>query len=259
MPFIFYYKPTNTDMKFYITEVPKFQTVLSCRTWRLLYKIVKTSKNCQCSARYKIGLTFRSYRGPDEEVTLDEMLKNIDDDNQQHIASDLDPQNCEVIEHEAEYTCMFCDIIPLWFHVHPVLRFLEILHKNIEWVALAENVYYSGWIPIQHETNEKFFVLYEVNISAGALRFIISHIHDQKDMIVRRLQSVCGGANGGKEFKSAAELFKLSCHRTFPRLMHLALVSACQNGCKFNLLPNTLQKRMEELHTWLKLFQPKGQ
>ena len=258
MTFILYFEKPSEKQRYYLAELPRFQTTLMPRTWRLLYKILKTARNCLCKSTFTIGMVTRPDGGPDRDMTEEEILQHVGKEEEELIPNDLDPDCCDVIEHSQNYMCIFCDYMPLWFHVHPVLRFLEILHKNIVWTALAENVYYSGWIPIQQGRHEKLMILFEVNLNPCSLRFITSRIHSEKRKRVRSFDTICGGQQHGMQFKSAGTLFKLSSHRPFPKLMHLALSAACDKQCLFDHLPPTLQKQLEELHMWLGIFQPKG-
>ena len=251
MSFVLYFE--RNKEKFYISELPKF-TVMTSRTWRLLYKILKMNDNCQCSDQYRIGVL----RGVNLELTAKEVFELINLEDRQEIAADLDPENFEVVEHHAQYMCVFCNYMPLWYHVHPVLRFLEILHKDIQWISLAENVHYSGWILIQDSPEGKLMILFEVNLAVCSLRFMTSRVYAAPTRRVRSLDSIRGGQEGGIQFKSAATLFMLSVHRPFPKLQHLALAAACHNHCQFHHLPPTLQNHLAELHMWLTFFQPKG-
>lgn len=223
--------------------------------WRLVSKVIKSFQGCDCSQTAELFLSKSPVsEQSDQRVSMETILANIEEDDQEKELIDLDVSKISFIQGR-EDLCLLCsrrEVVP-WNHFHGDLHLLEIVHKDIQWVCMGQHKFYTGWIEVKRLGRRHSAVLYEMNLQRGVVSFVMGQFA-MTDAGQERYRIVTPPTCLDPSF---IELFKASRHRPIPRLTHITLEIIFQRDLLYVQLPETLKEHFSELKLWMSYF-PRG-
>ena len=226
------------------------------RRWRLIYKILKTFQACPCCSEKGDLFLSQSATIPyemEKAIIKQEVIDdNMNTEDKTEIEHDLNRHNIEFIQGNIPDLCLLCSmryVIP-WNHFHADMHLLEIVHKEILWVCIGQQRFYSGWLHVREQSRRRVAVLYQVDMASDVISYVMGQfVTDAENKEINRIVTTPVDLD-----PALMIIFKSFGHRPFPKLLDAALPVVLENSTLHTQLPETLKERYSELGQWMKYF-----